>query len=254
MARIRFLYSNLFSAASAVASASASVSALPPANAQVPDRTLVWRSTTTTGDQWIKVDLGSAQAVTAIAVANPKLHGSGGTLKIQSSPDDAIWTDRGSIPSADADSKVAFLFIGSVSARYWRFYFTNVGVASDYVELGYAFLGTYLEPSINVTAQGLSTPLLDRSVVVESITGQATTTVRPKQAKGAFGFDSMSESDTASLVTMFRAQGFGTPFFVVLDTSLAWTAWLIAFRSPLARGWQANPGQYDPSFEWEEAL
>src|SRR5262245_2902233 len=111
MARVAFLYktNNLWSAAASVISASASASALPAANAADPDRSKIWRSTTTTGDQWIKADLGSAQDVAAVAVANVKLHGSGGTLKIQHSPDNSAWTDQATFGAQDTDSKVAFV-------------------------------------------------------------------------------------------------------------------------------------------------
>ncbi len=197
-----------------------------------------------------------------VAVANPKLHASGGTLKLQqagSGGSPGAWTDVATLSSADADTKVGFAFFGSVSARWWRLYFTNVGAASDYVEVGYAFLGTYFEPAQNVIAP-LAVPLTDNSVVTKSLSGQRTTTVRPQQSAGTFAWVSMPESDRATLQQIFRTQGQGVPSFAVLQSTLSWTAWLLYFgasgglSAALNRTFTVVDTYFDIAIDWEEAL
>lgn len=255
MANLRVLWNNLATAAASVASASASASALPPANAQTIDRTAVWRSSTTTGDQWLRIDFGSALTVTAIAIANPKLH-TGGTMKVQYSSDGASWTDAAptaAFPTMDADTKVTYLFITSISRRYWRILFTNTGAVSDYVELGYLFVGTYFEPANNVVSPFI-TPIHDPSIVARSITGQRSTTVRPQASKGTFNFEDAVEADRSSWQQIFRTLGIAIPFFAVLDLNLSWTAWLLFFDGDISRTFKSVDTFYDLGIAWEEAL
>jgi hypothetical protein len=252
MANVRFLYANALSGASVVVTQSSQVVGLPGANVVQPDRSLAWQSTTTTADQWVAFDLGAAQVITAVAVASPKLH-QGGTLKLQSSTDGSSWSDVGTFAAADADSGVSVQFVASVNARYWRLYFTNTTAVSDYVSVGYAFVGPYLEPARNVHRE-TSVALSDRSIVTESVTGQPSTTVRPQQTKGTFAFDFLSETDRANLQVMFRTQGYGLPIFAVLNTALSWTAWMIFLRSDLARTFSLVPNTYLMGFTWLEAL
>jgi hypothetical protein len=254
MANIRFLFENKLAIAASAASASGEVSSLPAANAQVPDPSLVWRSTTTTGDQWWRVTFASALTVKVVALKNVTLHTGGGTLKAQYSTDGgASWTDYGAIPAIDTDSRCAFFFGATVSAQDWRFYFTNVGATSSYVELGFGFVGDYYEPSINVQAS-FDAPLTDRSVVTESLSGNPSTTIRPQQTTGAYTFNDAPDADRSSLQAMFRAQGYGMPFFAVLDTSDAWTCWLIAFRSQIDRTFEEIYHRYVLTFSWSEVL
>lgn len=256
MSRIRFGYQNDLTAVGVVITASTFVTALPPSNAPIPDRTLVWRSTTTTSDQWIAFDLGAAAVVTAACVANPKLH-QGGSLKVQYSTDGSNWTDVSALPAADADSKVTFLWVASISARYWRFYFTNTSAVSDYAEIGYPFIGQYFEPTVNVSlgaSTRLTTPFGTMSTVLETPGGQRSTTARARRASGTLSWMALGDADLASLQALFRAVDYGTPFFLVLDDARAWTAWLAYFDSPLSRTWELVTGQFDPTFNWKEAL
>lgn len=258
MSAIRFCWNNLLTVPGVVVASSSALSTLPNTNAILPDRTLVWRSTSTTGDQWVSFDLGAAAAVTVLAIANPKLQ-TGGTLKLQRSPDNTTWTDVATLPAADVDTKVTFVFFGSISFRYWRIYFTNVGAVSDYVEVGYAFVGTYFEPANNVVGP-LPAPLVDNSVVTKSLAGQRSTTVRPQQSTGTFTWESLTESDRGALQQIFRAQGQGLPSFCVLATAISWTAWLLYFGASsgatvaLSRTFTIADTFYDVAVDWEEAL
>lgn len=251
MAKIRFLYNDLAAAAASVAAASSAVSSLPAANAQNPDRTLVWRSSTGVGDAWVSFDLGSAQSVTAVAVANITIH-PGGSAKVQWSTDNASWTDYGALPAADVDTAVTFVFGGTFSKRYWRIYFTNTGAVSSFVEAGYVFVGTYFEPTINVSVP-IAAPTDTLSKIVESLDGQRSTTTRRQRVTGAWKWGDIPDADLTTLQTIYRTCDIGIPLFQVLDTTRSWTAWLVYFNGSITRTFSQMTGRYDVDVPWCEA-
>ena len=251
MPNIRFLYDNKILGTSVSVSGSGAASGLPASNIQIPERSLVWRSLVTTGDQYVIVDLGSSLSITAVAVANAVIH-SGGSLRCDYGTNGTSWTTFGTFAALDPDSQAAVLF-GSVTARYLRFYFVNTGAVSAYVELGYAFGGTYIEPTHNVRVP-FDVPLGSRSAIALSPAGQRTVAVRPQFTTGRWSWDTLADADIAALQVMFRTCDLGTPFFQVLDTTRGWTTWLAHFAGSLAREFGLLDAQYHPGFDWQEAL
>lgn len=251
MPNIRFLYNNQILGTSVSVSAATAASGLPASNIQIPERSLVWRSLVTTGDQYVIVDLGSSISITAVAVANALIH-AGGSLQCYYGTNGTSWTIFGTFAALDTDSKAAVLF-GSVTARYLLFSFVNTAAVSAYVELGYAFGGTYIEPSHNVRVP-FDVPLGSRSAIALSPAGQRTVAVRPQFTTGRWTWDTLADADIAALQAMFRTCDQGTPFFQVLDTTRGWTTWLAHFSGPLSRVFGLLDAQYDPGFEWQEAL
>lgn len=254
MSRIRFLASNLASVPATVLTASSAASGLPVTAAINPDRTFVWRSAAAVTGQTIDLDLGSPQAVSAIAVANVKLIGTGvlelyhrGNAETPGTPELVA-----TLPTQDPDRRLAFVFFAELTHRHWRLQWTNPTAVSDYAEVGYLYLGTYLEPSVNISVP-FDVAAVDPSIPGESLDGQATFTSRTNYAGGAFQFRDIAEADLTSLRALRRTVGVRTPFVMVLDEALAWTAWLARFASELRIGFGELAGRYHVSFDWKEA-
>lgn len=218
MAKARFAYDNLCTAAATTVTASTAVTDRPASFLKNPARWKKWRSTTTTGDQWVVFDFGAAKNLQAFLLADYKAHTSGGTIKVQTSPDNTIWTDRGTftLPSTNP-TKVIAIWLGSVlTFRYVRFYLTNVGVVSDYVELGVAFAGVYFQPTYNIV-DGFQWERVDPSVVVAADGGQESAYARTHYYRTRGQFAEMPGADKDSFVTMIESVGQRTPLFFGTD-------------------------------------
>lgn len=253
MPKLRFLSSNRYNTSATVLAASSAAAALPVGATQNPDRSYVWRSLTQTGVQTIDIDLGSVLAVTSIAVANVKLVGTGGLELYErgdaGSPGAA--TLVATLPAQDRDTRTAFAFFTSQSHRHWQLKWTNPTAASDYAELGYAFLGTYTEVARNIRVPA-SIRRPDPSQAVVSVDGQKVFRRRTKYFTGTWEFLEVGESELSTHRALFDAIGVGTPHFVVLDTSLAWSCWFARFVEALEFALSELAGRYNVGLAWEE--
>lgn len=262
MSRILFAYDNLVSAAATTVTASTAATSLPAAAAQNPDRSYPWRSTTSNTasgsspytHSTLDIDLGSVQACSLLAVANPVVL-TGGAIRLYergdgSSPGSA--TLVATLPAMDAQSRVAFVTFTQQSHRHWRLEWTNPSGATGYAEAGYVYLGVPLEPSVNwiVPADG---EIVDPSIATASVDGQTTITTRTAFTAQTLTLESVSEDDFDDLRTMYAAVGVRRNFFVVLDSTRAWTCQLIRFVSPLKYRWQEVDSLFTVSLDYEEA-
>lgn len=253
MPRIRFADTsrNLYVAIATALTPSSSATALPASYSQHPDRAKVWRSAQGTGVATMDVDLGSAQDVTALHVANLKLVGAGALQLYSGASLGAETTLRGTITAQDTDTRVGFVHFATANARYWRLKFTNPGSANDYAELGYVHLGTYFEPTQNVTVPS-DVGLLDPSVESASVDGQATFARRTMFAKGAWAFENIPEAQLTSYRAIWRALGVSGVFFQVLDDTLSWTAWYSRIAGQLGVQMGVLEGRYNVGLPWQE--
>lgn len=252
MANLRILTTNRYTATTTSLTASSAATALPAAASQNPDRSYVWRSSAGTGVATMDVDLGSSLACTMIACANVKLVGAGVLELYRGATLGSETTLVATLPTQDRDTRVAVAFFASQSSRYWRLKFTNPGAATDYAELGYVGLGTYTELSRNIQVPADITRL-DPSVSALSIDGQETVARRTKYFAGAWAFADADESMLSDLRSLFDSLGRHSPYFVVLDTALAWTAWLQRFGGDLEVGLAILAGRYNIRMTWVEA-
>jgi hypothetical protein len=98
-----------------------------------------WRPNVSGTVAALSFDFGTATAISFAAISAHNAETFGATVALQTSPDDSTWT---TVSSAVAVAGVmAFRVTGS--ARYWRFYFTEL-TASDLLSVGVAFLGNEL--------------------------------------------------------------------------------------------------------------
>jgi hypothetical protein len=253
----RFLTTNRYTASATVLTASSSATALPIGASQNIDRNYVWRSSTGTGTPTVDIDLGSVIALTMVGVANVKLVGTG-VLEFYHRGDSGspgAATLVATLGTQDTDTRVAVAFFASASHRHWQLKWTNPTAASDYAELGFAGLGTYVELARNIqTPQILR---MDPSTGASSVDGQQTFAIRTGFCYGDWAWRGIREStDIASLRTLYRTVGRHTPFFAVLDSAKTWTAWLVRLTSPVVVAPINTPASdwwTDASISWEEA-
>lgn len=252
--RIRYLYSNLYTAAATVLTASSAAATLPVGNSQSYDRSHVFRSGTVAVAVTIDVDLGSTKALTAAAFANLRLF-SGGALEIYdrgTAGTPGAATLKATLPASDSYRRATVGFFTSFSARHVQIKFTNPGAVSSYVELGFAFLGEYFEPTVNVRVP-MDTEIVDPSVVARSVDGQKSTTLRTTYEIGTQEHYFVPEADQATFQAIQTAIGVRVPIFLVLDTALSWTCWMAFFTSAIRRRFEEATGRYTVSYAWEEA-
>lgn len=249
MANARILYNNLWTASTSTVTASSETSALPAKATQNIQRTSLWRSAAE-ATVWVKADLGSAQAVTGAALANFRVvSGTLSTLKLQSSPDDAVWTDYATFPAADTESGVTFVFSSSLSRRYWRVLATpTAGTIS--IEIGIVNIGAYLEPADNAAFPAL--PVNAPDVVVSAVDGQPSVAARTPYVTSELRWPVTTLAVAALLRAAYRAVYLRQPVFLVLETSLSWTALCVFFRRPFGQEF-LTPTKVSVSIPYEEA-
>lgn len=106
---------------------------------------------------WLRLDLGSAQAVLAAVLLNHNLAASNNAVRLQGHTS-SIVTIEG---TWDVDSFLtrysasASVYISSTSKRYWRLHVDDTQNSAGYFECGIAFIGPYTEISYGF-APGLS--------------------------------------------------------------------------------------------------
>ena len=252
MAKIRLLDTDYFGAATLTASSEAS--ALPAEASQEPDRSYPWRSTQGTVTQEIDIDLGADQAITACAVANVVLLGSGVLALYErgSAGSPGAATLVTTFPAQDAERRTAVVFFASTTKRHWQLTWTNPGADHAFAELGFCALGRYTEPSVNVSVP-LDMAEVDPSEVRVSVDRQRRTVTRTRYIEGRFSWQDLPDADRTAVERIFRSIGVRRPIFIVLDTTLPWTAFLGYVTSRLTQAFGELPGRYQLGFDWEEA-
>lgn len=249
----RFAYANLLTAAGVTITASASATGYPASHLASPAVWKKWRSTTTTGDQWIKFDLGANKTLTLLAAIRVRLH-TGGTLLAQANATD-VWTSPTvsqllTVPSPDLTGALA-AWISSQSLRWVRFYFTNTGAISGYVEIGAAFAGTYLEPATSI-APGVGLIRRDPSVQRRAIGGQRSAVVRQKyhEVSGLFRLQSASSRD--DFRALFDTNGASVPVLLSLTPGTASLTFYGALTTLGTSHHQTSADLWDVPFEFVE--
>jgi hypothetical protein len=254
-ANIKFAWNNLMTAAGVALTASSSVTGMPVDAILNTDRNYVWQSSTGVGAPTIDIDLGAVRELTCAMLANVRVLAGGAVQLYQrgdgGAPGAAVLV--ATFPAADLERRTSFVFFASQSHRHWQLKFTNPGAVNSYAELGFAFLGAYDEPTVNVRVP-IPTSSVDPSVMSQSSDGQKGFAARTPYEAGVWVFDAVQEAQRAQVKTMFRSIGVSTPMFVVLDQALAWTCWLarIVTGVPIEVEPAMALGRYGVQVPWEE--
>ena len=215
----RLLWSNECMVSGVTITSSAEVTNYPDDNVANKARWKIWRSSTTTGDQWIKFDFGANKTLKALFVAGHKIH-TGGILKIQAHATDSWATptvDETITPASFNPTGVEGAFFSSQSLRWVRVFFDNDGSANEFVELGCVFAGAYLEPTGYQIRERFDIQRLDPSSIVRALDGQEEAQQRQKFYRVAGEFPFEPEADKDSFQTAFDTVGASVPFWLAIS-------------------------------------
>jgi hypothetical protein len=177
-----------------------------------------WRSTTTTGDQNVEFTFaGGSQTIKVVAIVDYKKHGTTGTIKAEYWTG-AAWALFGTftLPSFNPTKVVAVWNTAGQATTKFRIYFTNVGAVSDYVELGVAVIGSYVEPTYNLV-DGFTQDPVDPSIITAAVGGQESGEARTPYFVSTGQLIEMPDADRTAMLTLFAAVGQRTPFLFAID-------------------------------------
>jgi len=221
IANIRFLYDNdAFDAATLTASSEAT--GYEVSNLQDQRRKKTWRSTSVTGEY---ISINAAITANMIALINHNLTYEGTFRVTATNSDDyvsnllldetfdgweTVWGygeggyglhGYGGVPlESEMDEvftdnvRIYYFSAGSITASYWRVYFTDDDNADGYIELGRIMLGSYFEPTNNFTYKWGFTPV-DRTKVDYTKGGQPVRYVRTKRYDIELHFPTVTRTD-----------------------------------------------------------
>jgi hypothetical protein len=202
----RLAYANLLTVSGVTITSSAEATGYVDDNLASAARWKKWRSTTTTGDQWVKFDLGAARSFNLarrhqLQTARHRRDAEGASelLGCVGHPDRLRYVQ--SVPSTNLTG-VLCDWIAQQNLQWIRFYFTNVGAVSDYVGTRRGVRrDVHVEPN-PYFAPGGGLAQKDLSVSRFAIGGQRSTVVRSKyhEASGIFQLQSASGRDTLRTV------------------------------------------------------
>jgi hypothetical protein len=203
--------------ASATASASGTAAGFTPNSVFSTKRTLIWRSTTTTGDQWIEIDFAGSVALDGMFATDFKIH-SGGKMTPQYWTGSA-WANFGgdfTIPASNRTKLVSQF--ASHSTTKVRIYFTNTATASDYVEAGIVWAGNSSIPTQNVQP-GVTIDSLDPSIKKMTVGGQCQFWKRPSYLSASVVYRPLTTTDRDLILQVFDGVGAHSPAIFAIDPS-----------------------------------
>jgi hypothetical protein len=234
--------------------ASSAASALPAAASQSTDRTAVWRSTTTAAAETLDLDAGASVAITCAAIANVRVKNAGTVALYEggTAGSPGAWNLLGTFAAQNASTLMAYLYV-TVTARHFRLQFNNGSGASDYAELGYAFIGTYYEPLKGVVMP-VDMKAIDPALEGRSGGGQSTfSQIGRMYDVGRLQFQNMEDAEFEVLRQVFVSIGIRTPIFIVLTSTISWQAWLLRFTGEFQKP-RVFSTFYSPAIAWKEAV
>jgi len=150
MGNLRFLYNNLWDTADLTASSE--VATLPVKNTVDPRLECKYRSISDSSTN-VVANLGSAQAITAVAIAGHNISSSVTNLRLQAHTSDSWGTPDVNINllnpygSYNTYNSGLITWQGTLGTkRYWRILIEDAFNPDEYISLGRIFLGSYFEP------------------------------------------------------------------------------------------------------------
>lgn len=203
----------------ATVTASSSEIYLPVTNIQNSLRSKPWRSTSKT-DQWVMIDLGSAQDVDSVIILLPinghKIYSGNQTIKIQANDADS-W-DSPSIDQAltlSGFDQLTHYFSTAVSYRYWRVTLTDSSALTDYLEIGKVILGK--SESVQNCENGFKVEYIDNTKLQKNDFGNVYADLYPTLRRFSMNYNALTTDTVDKLADIFLDHGNHTPLFMVLD-------------------------------------
>ncbi len=158
--------------------------------------------------EWVKVDLGSAQAATAAVAINFNCLG---TITLQGNATDA-WSAPTLSQVLSGNNAILLAFFGSSSQRWWRFLLSDVANPDGFSELGIVYVGPYTQPTIGYSVS-LSDDPEELSAVDVAIQGAHFQDSRPIRDVWSLEWEEIQEADRAILEAWADATRRGKTFF-----------------------------------------
>lgn len=183
-------------------------------------------------EEWLKNNLGSAQNVQAFVIRQHNFS-STATVRIQGNNADA-WGAPAVNVSLTLNADIMIYFWSSVqSQQWWRIYITDVDNSDGYVEIGRSFLGTYFQTAVNFK-RDYRRRLVDPTDVIISDGGQLSSNEKTKYQTLALTFEYLSNTDLATLESIWQSRGMHRDFFFCRDAdNMLTTTIYCRFANPI---------------------
>jgi len=208
--KIRFLWYNYYDLAATTKTASSEAAGNPLTNIALRWHTRQWRSTGV-ADEWIKADLGSAIPIKAFVVKNHNFP-SDITIHIQANAADAWGAPTLNIALPWTTESIIKFWETDQSYQWWRLRMQGGG-APAYRAIGRIFLGSFYQPTYDITRPTHHTPI-DPSVRLYSSGGQVSVDERTHYEKIIFEWDMIPAADKAIFESIFAHVGISKPYFI----------------------------------------
>jgi len=175
-----------------------------------------WRSSDgSLTSQWLKWDLGSAQAIKAFLLRYNNFQ-TGATVQIQGNASDS-WGAPSYNSTLTVDNGIMYDFPSSTQTyRWWRLLISDAGNPDNHLRVGRVYLGTYVEPDKNFHRR-FRMRFRDPSALSISEGGQISSVKRTKFKAWGYLFDEVSKVTMQKFETMFDDKGLTGNLFVTQD-------------------------------------
>jgi len=236
--------------------------ALPRTNVATPRRAEVARTTgVTVTDTVLRVDLGAARLVDALAIVGHNLT-AGASFRLRAFSDAYTTTtfDSGTVTAfaeqwpagllpyghPNAATRLLttddlrtrrwdanYVLANSVTARYWEIAITDTTNPAGYVEIGRVYLGPLYQPSINLR-YGASAGLTTEATIGRALSGTRYVESRPTARTRTIEFgDLPPEEAEAVLGDLVRVLDLGGQVYWFDDPTATWTRLRTSFLAQL---------------------
>jgi hypothetical protein len=201
---MRFFYSNEIDNESYTLTANTENASYPVENVQTYQLSKKYWSTGDS-DEWVKVDAGAANTITATMayIAGHNLSSGATVIKIQGNA-----TDAWGAPTVDQSFTYAagamWKTFSTQSLRYWRYQFADAANPDTVLKLGRLGLGTYIDLT-NWADTGFTRRIVDTSTVEKSVTGQDYGDERITFLEYDFTFPYLSNAERLLLEAMYQS-------------------------------------------------
>lgn len=200
---MRFLYSNLIDTDSYTLSINSEASGYSKENVREYQLSTTYR-TTGDSDEWLKVDGGSSEEITANCafIAGHNISSGATTIKIQGNDTDS-WATPTVDESFTHDTGVMWETFTSDDLRYWRWAVADASNSDGYIEMGRVGLGTYFTTTEEAAA-GFTRRIVDTSSYTRSITGEIYGDEGITYIEYDFQFPVLTDTDRTNMETMWE--------------------------------------------------
>ena len=216
---IRFMWDNLFDAATTTRTASSEATDYEVANIVNRWHTRRWRSTGVAAE-WVKTDLGSPQEIKSLIIKNHQFTNAA-TITIQANTiDDWAAPPLDTVLPWTTDRIIKWWTAGE-TYRWWRVLIADAANPAGYVAIGRIFLGSYFTPQINFTRQ-YKKRLVDPSIKMYSTGGQISAGSKLHYREWAYDFEIIEAPDNVTFEEVFAGVGQSKPYFICQDADDEW--------------------------------